>query len=78
VSNLKFIDEGIPAGQKTRRYSVYSNLSQALQSLGQVKFYGAWRKFCFFPSQSTLFDTTCLNEIAEFCKHQNDLRRQED
>jgi hypothetical protein len=64
VSYIKFVDKGIPEGLKTHRYAVTSPLGN---NLGQVQFYGAWRKFCFFPEPFTSFDTTCLNEIAEFC-----------
>lgn len=74
MSYLRFVDAGIPEGQKTRRYTVYGTGSN---SLGQIRFYGAWRKFCFFPNEMTTFDSTCLTEISDFCQHQNDLRRQE-
>lgn len=63
--NLKFLDLGVPDGQKTRRYRVTSNMSGF--SLGQIRFYGAWRKFCFFPDENTVFDASCLQEIIEFC-----------
>ena len=75
MSYIKFIDLGIPEGLKTRRYRVLANATG--MALGQVQFYGAWRKFVFFPNERTVFDTDCLNEISEFCRHQNDLRRQE-
>jgi len=35
--------------------------------LGQVKWYDAWRKYVFYPSPNTLFDYSCLQEIALFC-----------
>lgn len=75
MSYIRFIDLWIPEGLKMRRYMVESNTSGT--TLGQVQFYGAWRKFVFFPSEHTVFDTNCLNEIADFCRHLNDLRRGE-
>lgn len=71
MSYLTFLDLGIPEGQKTRRYAVRS----ATAEIGQVRFYGAWRKFCFFPGEHTVFDSACLREIVMFCDLQNDIRR---
>ena len=36
------------------------------ESLGVVKRHSAWRRFCFFPKESTLVDAECLSEIAAF------------
>lgn len=74
MSYIKFIDLGIPDGLKTRRYRVQGANGF---SIGQVRFNGAWRKFCFFPDADTVFDSNCLNEIAGFCQQQNDIRRSE-
>lgn len=34
--------------------------------IGLVKWYGAWRKYCFFPENRTLYDPSCLRELADF------------
>ena len=34
--------------------------------LGHVAWYGAWRRYCFFPNGATVFEEVCLREIAEF------------
>lgn len=34
--------------------------------LGLVGWHGPWRKYAFYPKAGTIFETTCLNEIAEF------------
>lgn len=72
MSYLTFVDLEIPAGQKTRRWGVVSGQVH----LGEVRFYPQWRKFCFYPHTSTVFDAVCLNEIVFFCNHQNDVRRE--
>ena len=33
--------------------------------LGNIKFYGAWRKFVFYPKEETLFDSKCLCDIID-------------
>jgi len=35
-------------------------------SIGEIKWNGAWRKYCFFPYEDTMFDTNCLKTITEF------------
>jgi len=38
--------------------------------LGEIKWYGAWRKYCFFPAPNlmTIFEEDCLRDIAQFCE----------
>ena len=35
--------------------------------LGNIYFFGRWRKYCFYPCQDMAFDYLCLNQIYEFC-----------
>lgn len=49
---------------KTVRFAVV-NVKQDI-AIGTVRWYGAWRKYCFFPDIGMVFDTTCLNAISEF------------
>lgn len=35
--------------------------------LGEIKWYSAWRKYAFFPSPATLFESQCLQDISQFC-----------
>lgn len=44
--------------------------------LGAVRFYGSWRQFCFFPDAQTLYERSCLREIADFCEKQSATLRQ--
>jgi hypothetical protein len=34
--------------------------------LGWLKWYPAWRGFCFFPTVNTVFDAGCLQQIREW------------
>lgn len=40
-------------------------------SLGEIKWYGAWRKFCFFPNVDTIWDNKCLTFIIKFLDESN-------
>lgn len=34
--------------------------------LGHVRWWPPWRKYTFWPNESTLYEPTCLNDIAAF------------
>ena len=39
--------------------------------LGQVKWYGVWRKFCFYPISNTIWDNKCLEQLLNFINDYN-------
>ncbi len=62
--------------RKTSIYEIYEkNTTGCL--LGEIKWYGAWRKFCFFPNEKTIWDTKCLTKITEFLDKTNKEYREE-
>ena len=64
-SHLLFFDDGPwQPGAKTRKFNVFGSTHLLL---GHVKWYRAWKKYCFFPLDSLLFDDKCLIALAEFC-----------
>jgi hypothetical protein len=54
---------GAPA-RKTKMWEVTATASDEV--LGRILFHGAWRKFVFSPYDNTIFDHSCLREIADF------------
>ena len=38
--------------------------------LGQVKWFASWRGYAFFPEVNTIFEKTCLRDIADFTEKQ--------
>ena len=51
---------------KTKVYEVISQLHGF--RLGIIQWYGAWRQYCFFPEESTIYSKGCLEEINNFIK----------
>jgi len=50
---------------KTKQFAVKNKTSDFI--LGYVKWYGPWRKYCFFTDLSEIvFDVGCLTEICDF------------
>lgn len=53
--------------KKTRRWWVVNYRTQVI--VGEVKWHGAWRKYCFFPEPNTLYDWDCLEMIGKFMEN---------
>jgi len=34
--------------------------------LGTVKWFGRWRKYCYFPEPNCVYEQVCLRDIAQF------------
>lgn len=61
---LSFVNIPPKKDKKTQSWMV-SNTEHHV-AIGEVKWYGAWRKYCFFPHKDTVHDSKCLGFIQEF------------
>lgn len=59
---LRF-DSYVVRGKKTKTVSVLSIHHN--QEIGKIKWYSAWRQYCFFPDNNTIWNKECLGEINE-------------
>lgn len=48
---------------KTEKYRVCTKDGTFL---GEVKWFGQWRKYSFFPTECTAYESTCMRDIAQF------------
>jgi hypothetical protein len=60
---IKFVETYVPH-RKTKTWQVMTK--DNVSTLGTVKWYGAWRKYCFFPAGETVFEEQCLSDIRNF------------
>jgi hypothetical protein len=51
-------------GRKTDVWHIYSVNHGDL--LGIIKWAGRWRQYVFFPTQHTMWNKDCLNDIEQF------------
>lgn len=51
-------------GAKTDTWEVWGVTSSF--HIGQVRWLPPWRKYCFFPDSSTIWDEECLRSVATF------------
>ena len=71
MSYLSF-SERSQVGKKTRLWWVESGNA----CLGRIKWFSHWRKYCFYPDDLTLYDPSCLREIADFCDTQTKIHKE--
>ena len=58
---FRVVREDIKKGKKTPVFRILDNDDY---DIGVIKWYGAWRKFCFFPNSDTVWDSNCLTSIT--------------
>ena len=51
---------------KTEIWNILSKSSEFV--LGQIKWYGPWRQYCFFPSPNSVFNPICMDDINKFIR----------
>ena len=52
-----------------------SEKEDAGHELGQVRWFGRWRKYAFFPAMNTVYEQTCLRDLAAFCERETSAHR---
>lgn len=60
---LEFTEEQLSPAGKTKYVGVYARRSGA--RLGGIRWFGRWRQYVFVPERETVFNPTCLREIAD-------------
>lgn len=59
--------------RKTNIYEVYAKGDNFL--LGRIAWYSRWRKYVFEPSANTIYEETCMREIAQFIEEETSAQR---
>lgn len=65
--------EPLESKTKTGVWWIRNNKSDAV--LGEIKWHGAWRQYCFYPAALTIFNRDCLDTINEFIVELMDKRK---
>jgi len=42
--------------------------------IGGIQWYAPWRKYCFFPSENTVFELHCLKDIVSIISELTEAR----
>lgn len=67
----------LEVGRKTHKYVIFN--CQSGDVLGEISWYGAFRKFCFIPESSIdiVWDEKCLQQLTNFLVNLNKNYREE-
>lgn len=60
---IRFDDYTNP-NQDIRRYFCVNK--RADRPIGEIRWYGPWRQYCFVPFIDTIYSAGCLRDIADF------------
>lgn len=72
AKNLEFLSLPAP-DRKTAIWAVCS--VQGGQNLGEVKWFAHWRRYTFWPAVGTIYDESCMREIADFVEAETKKRK---
>ncbi len=53
---------------------ICKNLSSGFP-IGEVKWNGGWRQYCFYPGPNTLYSAGCLKDVQDFIAQAMEARR---
>lgn len=67
-SYLLFQHVGNTKSGKTKIVTVFNGTL----SIGFIRWFSKWRRYCFFPKDELVFDSNCLTEITEQLKAMNE------
>lgn len=63
-THIQFVMTGRTPTGKTIVWLIQNRKSA--ERLGTVQWFARWRKYCFFPNTTMVFEQDCLRDIAEF------------
>lgn len=72
---IRIVPRGTSPTGKTLRWAV-QNIRTG-EWFGWIKWHGAWRRYCFFDKEASLYDDDCLRMIADFLKQANEEHRKQ-
>lgn len=46
------------------------------EKIGEIRWYGPWRRYAFIPLPNTVWEITCLQDVAEFLNNETAKRKE--
>lgn len=73
---IQFVNAGYSSSGKTKVWDVATK-EDSEDLIGQVRWFGSWRCYAFYPYDKTVFEKTCLRDIANFCEEKTNNHKKE-
>lgn len=67
---VKYIDFRRPRPSKSGKTKIWKVESYEEEVLGEISWFGRWRRYAFQPGPFTIFEYDCLRKIADFCENE--------
>jgi hypothetical protein len=58
-----------------RKTLIFAAVTKEGQVIGQIRWFAAWRKYCFYPFAETVWEENCLRQIADFIEGETKKQR---
>ena len=71
---IRAVERPLAPGKITAQYAVESTYDTSY--LGEIKWYGPWRGYAFYPYIDCVFEPKCLNTICEWIAELNQAHRE--
>ena len=62
-----------PPERATQRWTIVTTDGEI--DLGEVKWFGKWRCYAYFPLNDSVYEKQCLRDIAAFCETKTNKQR---
>ena len=66
----KFIEFGAAKKSDSGKTLIWPVTARDGVELGEIRWFGRWRTYAFYPEPFTVFERHCLRKIADFCEAQ--------
>ena len=73
ATHITFEPADAPSTAKTKRWNVIAKDGNI--PLGQIRWFAQWYQYSFYPAPDTIFEKTCLRDIADFCETESRAHR---
>ena len=70
---LAFVET--PTRGKTKVIAIVNRHHE--QIIGEIRWFGRWRQYCFFPYNDTVWNTTCMDDVNSVIGELKNERKQE-
>lgn len=57
-----------PVNSTSGKTKIWTITDRLFIPLGQVRWFGRWRCYAFFPETGTVFNASCMRELVMFCE----------
>lgn len=71
----KWISFGYRRKSKSGKTFIWGVVAEGGEKLGEVRWYAPWRRYALYPQPGTVWEKTCLRDVANFCGIQTEKHR---